>query len=425
MTAAVSDAAAGAPADSDRRLSAIAAGAAMAFHLFGGLMFALVARFPSSLDELPHLSFIRWMERDPALFPHYERMRILTEDGRAWTGTGTYLNHPSPYYHLMGVIDRLSGGSVLTLRLFDLALSSVGVGLMLAAGFRLLKGWRERSVFAAVLVLFPKLGVVAGIINNDNGALIAVGLAFLALVRWHERGGRREAVWLAAALALAGWTKLTVLLMLGFGVAVAELLRPSLLKRLRTEWANYLILAAGGALGAVPTLVNLHRYGRALYHSTYYFTPVADRAPMTFLHYVRMFFWQLGRKWSGLEPTPALGVVGLLLVLALAVVACVRLPRDAAGRVAVGLMISLLPTLLLHLQFGWEAVREDGFLFMAQARYYYGVWPGFALGLALLWRDWRPGLARTGLTAAVLLCLLYASPVVNLALLLSAEGKLH
>jgi hypothetical protein len=410
MTAAATDAAiAIAPEHRDRIFSRVAAGLALGFQLLGALLVALLSPFPTSLDEGQHLSFIRWLEARPALFPPYEEMRVLAGDGRTFTGVENYLNHPSPYYWLMGAVDRLSGGSVLALRLADAALATAGIGLMLAAGFRVLKGWRERALFAALLVLFPKLGVVAGMINNDNAALVATGAAFLGLVLWHQRDGRREALFLAAALALAGWTKLTVLLMLGFGVALAELLRPGLLARLRAAPVNWLILAAGGLLGSIPTLVNFARYGRALYHSHFYFVPVAERADVGFFDYAGLFFWQLAVKWPAMEPGGVTGAIGLVLVLALAGLACATLERDAAGRVAVGLMLSLVPTLLLHLQFGWESVREDGFLHMAQTRYYYGVWPGFALGLALLWRAWRPGLARRAATAGVLIALLVTS----------------
>src|ERR1022692_2725795 len=37
------------------------------------------------------------------------------------------------------------------------------VALMLTAGFSVLKGWKERAVFAAALVLFPKLAVIGGL----------------------------------------------------------------------------------------------------------------------------------------------------------------------------------------------------------------------------------------------------------------------
>src|SRR5262249_55963609 len=155
------------------------------------------------------------------------------------------------------------------LRLLNALMATGAVALLLAAGFRLLPDTPRRAAYAAVLVMFPKLGIVAGLINNDNAALLAVGLTFWALIGWHQPGSTGDAWLLAAGLLLAGWTKLTVLLMLGFGVGIAELLRPG-----RAPLKHYAIIAAGTLVGCLPTLATWLQYGRFLYHSNHFFTPV-------------------------------------------------------------------------------------------------------------------------------------------------------
>ncbi|MGH7011824.1 MAG: hypothetical protein ACREEX_13405, partial [Caulobacteraceae bacterium] len=70
-----------------RTSSLLVAVPALAWHLFGALLVARLIAFPSTLDEIEHLSFIRWMERAPSLLPHYERMRILAPDLAHWTNT--------------------------------------------------------------------------------------------------------------------------------------------------------------------------------------------------------------------------------------------------------------------------------------------------------------------------------------------------
>jgi hypothetical protein len=50
--------------------------------------------------------------------------------------------------------------------------------------------------------------------------------------------------------------------------------------------------------------------------------------------------------------------------------------------------------MLLHFWFEWSEWLRDGYLDQAQARYYYALWPGFALALALLW-PLHKGPART------------------------------
>jgi hypothetical protein len=84
-------------------------------------------------------------------------------------------------------------------------------------------------------------------------------------------------------------------------------------------------------------------------------------------------------------------------------------PEGAAWRVAGGMVLALIPTLLLHFAFGWASVVEDGFRDMAQARYYYALWPGFALALALLWKRAGPGPVRRITTAALAISLVGSS----------------
>lgn len=404
------------PTPSNLRLSLVFAMLAVGLHIAGAALMAAYSGFPSTLDEIQHLSYARWMAAWPELFPHYEAQHVLDPATMQWGAHGTYLNHPSPYYHLMGWLDRLLGGSPHALRWVQVALSTIAVALMIAASFRVLPRWPERAVFALALVFFPKLAVVAGIINNDNLALVVVAFGFLTLIGWQQHGRRLDAMLLTLALAAAGWTKFTVFLMLAFAAAFAELIRLASLRQ-RPDLAAYALIAAGGLVGAIPTLMNFRMYGRALYHSMEQFTPHAERIPMTGGEYAILFFHQLAMKWSAAEPTQAFGSLGLALVLILAAAALIagfrairRDPQTAAPwRVALSLMLALIPTLLLHLYFGWQAVVEDGFLYMAQTRYYYAVWPGFALGLALLWRAWRPGPLRVVVALTTLASLVYAS----------------
>ena len=400
--------------DRNTRLSGLAAVLALAFHALNGLAVLCMSVFPTSLDELQHLSFIRTMAASPRLFPDYDRMRVLDVHGHAFTATPNYLGHPSPYYIAMAGADALTGGDVTALRLVDLGLSLAAVTLLLAAGFRVLKDWPERAVYAAALVLFPKIGVVAGMINNDNAALLAVAVAFCGLIGWQRRPSMGAAALLALGLALCGWTKLTALLMVGFGFAIAEILRWAVPAK-RPAPGPLAVVAGGLALGAVPTLVYLVTSGRFTYHPAMWYVPPDHRAALTFGRYVGVFVGDMVDKWSALEPTRLAQALGLYVVLILAA-ATVALglgrrftARDdddgAAWRVACGLILATAPVLLMHLHFGWRTFLEDGYLEMAQTRYYYGVWPGVALGLALLWRVAPRGLAR-GLTTAITVVLL-------------------
>jgi hypothetical protein len=74
--------------------------------------------------------------------------------------------------------------------------------------------------------------------------------------------------------------------------------------------------------------------------------------------------------------------------------------------------------LLLHFWFGWRAFQEDGYLGTAQIRYYYVLWPGFALAAVLLLQKTAPaGSLGIALKAAFILLLIQASmPMMTLRL---------
>ena len=412
----------------------IAAISALTFHAANGLCAALMIGFPNTLDEPQHLSYIRWMERAPRLFPRYQDLRVLDVRGQHFTTAVNYLNHPSPYYHLMGLFDRVLGGSTLDLRFVDLGLSLCAVGLMLWAGYRVLDSWKERAVFAAVLVLFPKLGVIAGLINNDDAALLATGLGFLGLVEWQRRPSPRTALLLGLGVALCGWTKLTVLLMFGFSMLIAEGLR-LWSGRKRPGIGDYSIVCAGFLIAAAPSLANITAYGRVLYHAGVYYVRPAQRVPLSAAQYALVFLRNMVVKWSALEPSGNLARLGLYLVLALAAAAVVVGVRQmragatddtgpdagAGWRTGVAMILATAPVLLLHLYFGWRTFVEDGFIAMATDRYYYGVWPGFALGLALLWRTY-PGRALKIPTTIITVALLITSSIAASAFIVLVQG---
>jgi hypothetical protein len=358
--------------------------AAVLFHAACVALVMAAVPFPSTFDELQHLSFVRWSELHPDLFPRYEAMRVLAPDLRTWKGE-TILYHPAPYYLLMAALDQATH-SIVALRLANAALSIGAVIALLVVGFRDLSTCAERAIYAAVLVTFPKLAVVGAMINNDNLTLCAAALGLLALMRWRDRPDD----WLIAlALAAAGWTKLTAFLMLGFALGFLAL------QLGRRQPKAFLWPLAGSALGSLPYLVNLVRYGAPLWHGNALYTPPAQRVALDVGGYLAFFGKGMVRSWAALEPSNMPSLLGAAILLAAGAVLCVI--RWGRASVPVALILAAVPALALHAWFGWQAFVRDGFLDAAQVRYYYAVWPGFALGAAILWRAWR-GPVRTVLT---------------------------
>jgi hypothetical protein len=382
--------------------------AALALHLSAALATALLAPFPNGFDELQHTSFVRWEAEHPSLLPHYEAVPTLTKDGSAWSRTPNYLNHPAPYYLALSVLD--GGRDWRLLRFADVALSTLALAIMLLAGFRLLASAAQQWAYAAALVLFPKLPLIGGIVNNDNAALFAAALFLLALALWREK----PRPWLmAAALALCGWTKFTVYLMALFALGIYA--------RLQREKPSAVMLpvCAGAAIGAIPTLVNLGRYGAPLWHPSNFYLPPTERFAWGFLEYAGFFFYRMLQSWPVIEKVDIGSALGLALAFLAAAAIWGRRPRGCA--VARALTLALPPTLLLHLWFGWQSFRADGYIWAAQARYYYPLWPGFALALAYGWDLLKPPLRLAAPIVAASLLLAASAPATLLVMMASGR----
>jgi hypothetical protein len=317
--------------------------ALLTLHLSGALWVALTHQFPSRIDEAQHYAYILAVAD---LFPSYP------------VSPGNYLNHPSLYYLFLS----LFGSDPLVLRLVNVALSCSGVGFMLAAGTHLFPNPAQRFLYSALVVLYPKTVLLGGMINNDNLGVLAAGLAIYGF-------SLRSGLVYALAVILAGWTKLTVLLMVGL---------PGLFL-----FPRAVIIA--GLIAGLPTLVNLWRYHQPLWvMSSFQFVPVELRLSLTLPEYAWRFVADIALKWPALEPVASrLGPDHLSLFVVLGAL------TKRHSWPALAFVATLPMILILHLWFGWSAFLERGDLTSAQARYYYALWPGLAYAITVGWGQIR------------------------------------
>ncbi|WP_158809020.1 hypothetical protein [Beijerinckia sp. L45] len=352
---------------------------AVAVHILVATAVAVYGAFPSTYDEIAHISFVKAMAEAPVLFPHYGSYRLLdAQNLGVWTSEPNYLAHPALYYLVMAPLWTLTGGSVLALRLADVALSAAGLALAAAAGAKLIEAPRTRLLFILLVFCFPKNPVIGGIVSNDNLVLVAAGL-FL----WGCASPSRRTLWLGLALALAGWTKLTALVGLGAAAGVLVVYeawsQPG--PRLRRGHAA---LALAVLVGLVPYLVNWTRTGHLLYvpENGFWTIPVAQRLTLDFWGFVAVFFGRIVEKFPAADRMmdDAWPLAGVVLV---AFAALRAKGEGRARRVATGFLAALVIFVPIHLFYAWKTFLTFGQLSDAQPRYYNELWPGFALALAL------------------------------------------
>jgi hypothetical protein len=318
---------------------------------------ALNIPFPAPIDELEHLSFVRAMEREPPMFPDYTQLLIFDPDLSKFSATPNYLNHPSLYYLAMATLDRPQAGpdvSARRLRLFNTALSTLAVAIMLLAGAAGFPDAGSRLTFGLFLVLFPKSNILGGLINNDNLAFLAAAMTFAGLLPFLRRQDVWGAVLTGVGLALAGWSKRNIAIMLGFSAAICVLLE--ILRPPRPPLGKFGHTGAIAAVGIIPTLHNLAMLGQPLFLSTTHnAVSLADRPELSFPNYFWLFLRQLASKWPAFEPGSVVQMLVPVIILALAAIASWRAIRnvhtsgvtDPSGMVVAGFVLALVPSLLL------------------------------------------------------------------------------
>ena len=411
--------------DSRRSATLLVLALPLLFHLGFSLWLAFTTPFPSPIDELQHISFVQTMASEPKLFPDHSGLVVepLTE-GEA--RKPNYLNHPSPYYLALGLAWDAGASvesQVLKLRLINVALAALAMAIMLLAGASALPDIPSRAVFSAALVLFPKTAAAAGLVNNDALVLLATAIVFAGLVRLLRSPHTGAAALLGTGLALAGWTKLTALIMLGTAASLALLVlvwsRPSV------GWRPAFVAAAVAALGAIPTAINLLVTGRIIWTSpTHNAVPLEARPDFSFVQFLLHFFDKLALKWPALEPAAPIQLASLAAVLFACLVLCRRflLPvlhkerMEPLVLVALAFVLALPFSVGVHVIYGWTAFLAIGDLTSAQMRYYGPLWPGIALAMTLLHREILSPRLRLASSLAMGELLLISSPAVALFL---------
>jgi hypothetical protein len=348
-------------------------------HLCVAAAVAFYATFPSTYDEIAHISFIKALADTPVWFPHYGDYRLLDPTNLTlWTSEPNYIAHPSLYYLFMAPIWTLSGGSVIALRLTDVALSGFGLALTAAAGLKLIEERRAQLLFILLVFCFPKNPIIGGIASNDNFVLIASGLFFWGCANPHHR-----TLWICLALMLAGWTKLTALIGLTTAAGCLSLYTMQRNHRLLLR-REHVLLAGACLLGALPYGVNWMRTGHLLYvpQNSFWIIPEDQRLHLDLFGFMRVFIEQIVNKFPAGDRMMDDGLPLAILIM-LSFFAFRKTGEEKARRVAISFLAAFVIFVPIHFYYAWQTFLSSGETCDAQPRYYNELWPGLALALAL------------------------------------------
>jgi hypothetical protein len=366
-------------------------------HVGTTVRLATAVPFHSYLDEQLHLSYALHLQENPALVPDYPEMRVVDpDDFSIWLDEKNFLPHPSLYYHLINLLSGQHGqppaDQLAPLRFANVGISALTVLLMLMLGWFHLERPVEHLVYAATIVMAPKIPVLGGMIQNDNMALLGGALTALGLMRFLKGSiSPTTATMVGAGFALGAAAKLTAGVLLGFWILLSHL---SLLRQLRggerTVRVYLLCLSAVAVIGILPYIANLASHGTPLYFDKSLFGYRGPHPDLNPVQYLAAFIYSLVATWPAVTPGRLAVYVELFAVLGLSVFGVWRWrvwhggeSRPALVAFAVTALIAILVTLPLHFAFSYDLHVETGNLASVHFRHYLPLWAGFAVGVVL------------------------------------------
>lgn len=195
-------------------------------------------------DEMAHISYMADMVKNPSFVPDYAKQYLLVSSNSGisdtyantmaltqsfgtfvgkWTNTVSYLGHPPLYYWIMTPLNAVHFNNELVmvnldrLRMFNVALTTLGIALFLYIGYtRIDKRYISlHFLYASMIVAFPMITGIGPTVNNDNLAVLIVAVFMLGIIRFAEKKRNKLTYFLIAiGITASALTKLTMCLML-------------------------------------------------------------------------------------------------------------------------------------------------------------------------------------------------------------------
>ena len=382
---------------------------AAAFVAIGAQGFYYATHVPYGIppDEVAHVSYVVHLQETGRLLPDYERRYLYLTDGTK-TDRLNHLSHPPFYYHLLRPFIPRDPAAIMPcvtrLRLLNLLIALLGVGLFFAVGARR-KGLplAFHLYYAAAMTAVPMLPYLAGSVNNDNLVLLGGGLAVWGamLLVAESPPAPRGLLYLGAGLTLSMLTKATaglhVLLFSGLilGYRLWKDRGPAVLR----TW--HLVATAAVLLIPLVYYATVYReHGTfAPDYGTLGYQPADPPVIYGFVRYVGHFVYMLAASWTGIfshrnvlkyswfETWP------LLIPVALAGLGLFWRERQGAVEesderfFAILRMAVVAGLLFMAVHFVWVYAEHQirGYPGGIQARYYFALMPP---ALMLSFRPW-------------------------------------
>lgn len=341
-------------------------------------------------DEWAHITHVHEVASGDRLLPDYANSRVLPNEVK-----GNYLGHPPLYYSAMGMLGRIAGWDavedVRNYRAASAALVAIGLllWLLIARSLGIGRAWAIPICLSVnAIPMFPYL---AGSVNNDALAYLAVAIAIFGVVRiprWPRAAYYLGAAGLLAALLTKATAALFLLLFFAAWLGWQVRAGTSPIRNRHFLVALGMVAVFSGAyyLYALGTFgTPFPRVGEA--HARTGLPQDPMHVLGVFVQFSKEMIERLSMISSHASTVPVTGWLRdlFLLGLALPLVAWIasrwlgrRQPRDSLDD---AFMLALGLTVLVHAFVVWRSYQVYGVIAGVQPRYYAYALPGlFVMG---------------------------------------------
>lgn len=389
-----------------------------------------VGRFP---DEIEHVSYIAYLEKNNTVIPDFKNMRILQPQNSTNTEINNkniaidytfstslnYLGHPPLYYEIMRLSRAVQvNGNIINvnlfkLRCFNMVLSSLAMLLILYIGYtRVGQKVILHCLYATIVVSVPMLAYCSAGINNDTLSLLGVPIFILGLLRFSNQKRNFNTFFIISlGVFISFMAKLTSGLVVFISLIIYVILitikeknaRFLISKKFLATLPVYFItmgyfLAVHIQTGSLqPTYKSLDYQG---FLKSGFYVNVADRIHMKFISYALYFFQRFLTTWMSIQSHVALQKIGgifsintiaelLLLVLPIILLFQIkRTKRDASTMlVLISVYLGLAMAAIIQWLRAYSVYTDSGYLGNFQSRYYLCGIPAIALAVTFIMKN--------------------------------------
>jgi len=334
----------------------------------------------NQIDEQGHISYALHLITHDRWWPDFSHFMMFDVPTQTELKALNYINHPPTFYWLIKLAHTaLPWWEPIHFRAVALVIYLGAMLMYTRIGIALVMPIPS-SILYALTPLLVYMYLQIGFYNNDAMCVLGGMIATLASLRWFRgEQPQRAILWMGLGVLLAS-VKLTALLLVGFYVMAAALMRLSTIRSLPKHYIIYGMIAA--ILCTAPYFYMMLTFGSPAPNTPGQLAKLQEclqcnsqgiAQHMDFLSWLPFFLSKFADQLSVAETTylPIFIYAAALIAIFVSAKRPAILHREnAIYTMAIASAIATVLTLGIHIFFSWQRYSAYGWIFDSILRYY-------------------------------------------------------